>query len=86
MEKWSGRLIPMASSAIGAGLNYYFVRAWGERARKHFREKHLEIRHRRIVAEHHFAFACQFIAIVKLAEQFLQFDSSGRSSRRGISQ
>jgi hypothetical protein len=23
-------------------LNYYFVRAWGQRARAHFREKHLE--------------------------------------------
>ena len=30
VEKWSGRLIPIASSLIGAGLNYYFVRAWGE--------------------------------------------------------
>jgi EcsC protein family len=46
VEKWSGRLIPIASSAIGAGLNYYFVRAWGERAKSHFREKHLEIRRR----------------------------------------
>ena len=41
VEKWSGRLIPIASSLIGAGLNYYFVRAWGERARTHFRERHL---------------------------------------------
>jgi hypothetical protein len=46
VEKWSGRLIPVASSAIGAGLNYYFVRAWGERAKSHFRQKHLELRHR----------------------------------------
>src|SRR5580693_1288246 len=36
VEKWSGRLIPFVSSVIGAGLNYYFVRTWGERARKHF--------------------------------------------------
>lgn len=41
VEKWAGRLIPILSSAIGAGLNYYFVRAWGERALRHFREKHL---------------------------------------------
>ena len=41
VEKWAGRLIPVASSVIGAGLNYYFVRAWGERAMRHFREKHL---------------------------------------------
>src|ERR1700690_1467026 len=46
VEKWSGRLIPIASSAIGAGLNYYFVRAWGERAKSHFRQKHLELRRR----------------------------------------
>jgi len=44
VEKWSGRLIPIASSFIGGGLNYYFVRAWGERARSHFREKHLRVR------------------------------------------
>ncbi len=44
VEKWSGRLIPLASSLIGAGLNYYFVRAWGERARAHFRKRHLQVR------------------------------------------
>jgi hypothetical protein len=44
VEKWSGRLIPLASSLIGAGLNYYFVRAWGERARAHFRKRHMEMR------------------------------------------
>jgi hypothetical protein len=44
VEKWSGRLIPIASSVIGAGLNYYFVRAWGERAKNHFRQRHLEVR------------------------------------------
>lgn len=41
VEKWAGRLIPVVSSLIGAALNYYFVRGWGERAHKHFREKHL---------------------------------------------
>jgi uncharacterized protein (DUF697 family) len=46
VEKWAGRVIPIASSAIGAGLNYYFVRAWGDRAQLHFREKHLGIRKR----------------------------------------
>jgi EcsC family protein len=44
VEKWSARVIPLASSVLGAGLNYYFVRAWGERARKHFRERHLALR------------------------------------------
>jgi len=46
VEKWSGRLIPLASSLIGAGLNYYFVQAWGERARSHFRQRHMEMRGR----------------------------------------
>ena len=46
VEKWAGRLIPLASSVIGAGLNYWFVRAWGERARAHFRERHLALRQR----------------------------------------
>jgi len=44
VEKWSGRVIPIASSVIGAGLNYYFVRAWGERAKAHFRQRHLDLR------------------------------------------
>jgi uncharacterized protein (DUF697 family) len=44
VEKWAGRLIPIASSLIGGVLNYYFVRGWGERAHTHFRQKHLEAR------------------------------------------
>jgi hypothetical protein len=44
VEKWAGRVIPLASAAIGAGLNYWFVRAWGERARGHFRARHLALR------------------------------------------
>jgi hypothetical protein len=44
VEKWSGRLIPLASSLIGAALNYYFVRAWSERAQSHFRAKHMAMR------------------------------------------
>jgi hypothetical protein len=44
VEKWSGRLIPLASSLIGAGLNYYFVRAWGGRARSHFHKRHMAVR------------------------------------------
>lgn len=51
VEKWAGRLIPIASSAIGCALNYYFVRAWGARAQAHFRAKHLEAR-RRFAEEH----------------------------------
>ena len=48
VEKWAGRMIPLASAAIGAGLNYWFVRAWGERARAHFRERHLQVRPQRL--------------------------------------
>jgi hypothetical protein len=46
VEKWAGRIIPLTSSMIGAALNYYFLRAWGERARSHFRQRHMEIRSR----------------------------------------
>ena len=46
VEKWAGRVIPLASSAIGAGLNYWFVRAWGQRAKMHFRQRHLMLRQR----------------------------------------
>src|ERR1700728_1016723 len=44
VEKWAGRLIPLTSSAIGAALNYWFVRAWGERAKAHFRKRHIQLR------------------------------------------
>jgi hypothetical protein len=39
-------VIPLASSVIGAGLNYWFVRAWGQRAKLHFRGRHLLLRQR----------------------------------------
>jgi uncharacterized protein (DUF697 family) len=48
VEKWAGRVIPLASSAIGAGLNYWFVRAWGRRAQAHFRQRHLAVRQERL--------------------------------------
>ena len=41
-EKWAGRLIPLASSAIGGALNFSFVRGWGRRVQRHLRAKHLE--------------------------------------------
>lgn len=40
-EKWVGRLVPLASSAIGGALNYSFVKTWGRRVQRHLREKHL---------------------------------------------
>jgi len=44
VEKWAGRMIPLLSGAIGCALNYWFVRAWGERAKAHFRERHVQLR------------------------------------------
>ena len=50
VEKWTARLIPVVSSAIGGALNYYFMRVWGQRAVSHFRQRHIEMR-RRILAD-----------------------------------
>src|ERR1700734_65837 len=44
VEKWAGRMIRLLSSAIGAALNYWFVRAWGARAKAHFRQRYLLVR------------------------------------------
>jgi hypothetical protein len=44
VEKWAGRLIPVISAGAGAALNYYFVRAWGRRAQKHFEARHGTVR------------------------------------------
>ena len=43
-EKWVGRMVPLASSAIGGALNYSFVRTWGRRVQRHLRERHLVAR------------------------------------------
>jgi uncharacterized protein (DUF697 family) len=43
-EKWVGRLIPLASSAVGGALNFSFVRAWGHRVQRNLRAKHLAAR------------------------------------------
>ena len=43
-EKWVGRMIPLASSAIGGILNFSFVRTWGRRAQRNLREKYLAAR------------------------------------------
>ena len=43
-EKWAGRLVPVLSAGFAATLNYYFVRAWGRRAQKHFAERHRQVR------------------------------------------
>ena len=49
VEKWAARLIPIVSSVIGAGLNYYFIKVWGERAIGHFRQRHLEMRRKNVI-------------------------------------
>jgi len=49
VEKWAGRMIPVVSSVIGATLNYYFVRGWGESAHAHFRAKYLVQRDRMLL-------------------------------------
>lgn len=46
-EKFAARALPIASSAVGAVLNWYFIRAWGKRAVAHFRQRHLAERERR---------------------------------------
>jgi hypothetical protein len=38
------RFVPVLGSVMGGTLNYYFVRGWGRRAQRHFREKHLLLR------------------------------------------
>src|ERR1700730_11012501 len=39
-EKWVGRMIPVASSAISRILDFSFVRTWGRRVQRNLREKH----------------------------------------------
>lgn len=43
-EKWVGRLVPLASSAIGGALNFSFVRGWGRRVQRNLRARHLHAR------------------------------------------
>jgi hypothetical protein len=49
-EKMIAKAVPVVSSAVGAALNYYFVRAWGRRALAHFRERHLRERRKQLPA------------------------------------
>jgi hypothetical protein len=41
VEQWASRIVPVVSGALGAALNYYFVRQWGHRAKEHFRQRHI---------------------------------------------
>jgi len=47
VERGLARMVPVLSSVVGGTLNYYFVREWGRRAHRHFREKHLLFRSQR---------------------------------------
>ncbi len=38
-EKWVGMLVPLLSAGIAGTLNYYFIRSWGRRARRHFMDR-----------------------------------------------
>jgi EcsC protein family len=42
-EKWAGRIVPVLSAGAAGALNYYFVRAWGRRAQRHFLARHLSV-------------------------------------------
>ena len=43
-EKMTARVVPLLSAALAGTLNYYFIRGWGNRAQRHFRERHLLFR------------------------------------------
>ena len=43
-ENGACRLVPVLGSVMGGTLNYYFVRGWGRRAQRHFRERHILLR------------------------------------------
>ncbi len=47
-ETGPSRLVPVLGSVMGGTLNYYFVRGWGRRAQRHFRERHLLLRSHRM--------------------------------------
>lgn len=53
-EQWAARLIPLVSAVTAGALNYYFIRQWGRRAQRHFRERHASFRARMIDDPSHF--------------------------------
>jgi uncharacterized protein (DUF697 family) len=59
-EKWVGRLIPLASSAIGGALNFSFVRSWGRRVQRNLRARHLSARSSTNLPQPHSASAPAF--------------------------
>jgi len=42
--KWVGRLVPLASSAVAGGLNFFFVRAWGRKVQRNLSARHVGAR------------------------------------------
>ena len=43
-ENGLARMVPVLGSVMGGTLNYFFVRGWGRRAQRHFRERHILLR------------------------------------------
>lgn len=43
-EKWAARAIPILSAAAAGMMNYYFIRQWGRRAKRHFQARHAAVR------------------------------------------
>jgi hypothetical protein len=39
VEKWAARIVPLLSGVLGGALNYYFIRQWGSRAKRHYEER-----------------------------------------------
>src|ERR1700730_6180422 len=52
-EKWGGRLISLASSAIGAASTFSFVRGWRRTVQRNLRGRHLQVRALRDAAAIH---------------------------------
>ncbi len=40
VEKWAARIVPIVSGVLGGALNYYFIKQWGRRAKKHYQDRH----------------------------------------------
>ena len=36
VEKWAARIVPVVSGVLGGALNYFFIKQWGRRAKKHY--------------------------------------------------
>ena len=39
VEKWAARIVPLVSGVLGGALNYYFIKQWGRRAKRHYEDR-----------------------------------------------